>query len=108
MSQQPFSRSNVQPLSRRRLAGTIREEAADVAFLRQHPNHRNNGEEADYSNRNYIANYSKGLPHFTAGPNIGEVMPQDYNLLLRALTSGSPSDFEAIPLGGGANPRKLI
>jgi PAP2 superfamily len=108
MSQQPFSRSNVQPFSRRTLARRIREEAAEVAFLRQHPNHQNNGEEADYSNRNYIANYSKGLPHFTAGSNIGEVMPQAYNLLLRALTSGSPNDFEAIPLGGGTNPRKLI
>jgi membrane-associated phospholipid phosphatase len=108
MSQQPFSRSNVQPFSRHRLARRIREEAAEVAFLRQHPNHRNNGEESDYSNRNYIANYSKGLDHSPAGPNIGEVIPQDYNLLLRALTSGSPSDFEAIPLGGGATPRKLI
>lgn len=106
--QQPFSRYNVQPFNRRRLARRIREEAAEVAFLRQHPNQQNNGEEDDYSNRNYLANYSKGLRHFTAGPNIGEVMPQDYNLLLRALTSGSPTDFEAIPLVAGASPRKLV
>jgi hypothetical protein len=106
MSQQPFSRYNVQLFSRRRVACRIRGKAADVAFLRQHPNHVNNGEEADYSNRNCISSYSKGLPH---DPN-GEVIPMYCQILLRALASGNPRDFQVIPLGGGGPnpPRKLI
>ena len=57
-----------------------------------------NGDEALYPNR--IGNYSKGLFH----NSIGEVDSGGYQALLDALTSGDPSDFELIPLGGA---RKL-
>lgn len=96
MSTQSFSRSNVQPFSRRTLARRIREEAAKVTFLRLHPNHINNGEEADHSNSNFIANYLKGLPY----DGIGEVDRLAYTSMLRALTSGIPNDFESIHLAG--------
>jgi hypothetical protein len=57
--------------------------------------HDCNGDEALYANR--IGNYSKGLPH---DPTLGEVQPAAYNALKNALSSGVPSDFELIPLGG--------
>jgi hypothetical protein len=107
---QPFTRSNNQPFSRRTISRRIREEAAEIAFLRPHSDHPNNGDENDYSNRNYIGNYSKGLPHFDCGDaanlvNIGEVKPQPYRRMLRALASGQPYFFGRIPLGG---TRRLV
>jgi hypothetical protein len=76
-----------------------REEAAALAASREYPVHLSNGEEAEYQNPagqlSYIANYSKALPH----NNLGEVDPAAYRALLRALDSGDPRDFEAIPLG---------
>ena len=58
------------------------------------PPHLSNGDEARYSTR--IASFSKGLPH----DGLGHVDPPAYQSLLRALASGSPSDFEGIDLGG--------
>ncbi len=82
----------------------IREEAAALA-ARLDVDHLGNGEEAEFRNAaglNYIANYSKGLHHNT----LGEVVPGDYQALLRALYSGNPDHFEQIPLGT-AGGRKL-
>jgi hypothetical protein len=45
---------------------------------------------------NKIGNYSKALPH----NSLGEVDTSAYDAFFFALTSGNPSDFEAIPLGG--------
>jgi hypothetical protein len=53
-----------------------------------------NGDERRYPN--FIGNYSQGLPH----NSIGEVDPAAYQALLKAVDTGSPSDFAAIPLGG--------
>jgi hypothetical protein len=53
-----------------------------------------NGDEFLYPSR--IGNFSKGLPH----NSIGEVDPAAYDALLTAVTSGEPSDFANIPLGG--------
>src|SRR2546428_441616 len=61
-----------------------------------------NGDEVLYPNR--IGNFSKALPH----NDIGEVDPAAYDSLLTALTTGDPSDFAKIPLGGTvklANPQ---
>ncbi|MBE9124589.1 MULTISPECIES: vanadium-dependent haloperoxidase [unclassified Coleofasciculus] len=85
--------------SRRTLAREVREESAEIAFLRPHPEHLNNGEESAYRNSNnelsYIANYSKGLPH----NQLGEVEPTAYRIMLKALCSGNYEDFEKIPRG---------
>ncbi|OLE55791.1 MAG: hypothetical protein AUG51_01905 [Acidobacteria bacterium 13_1_20CM_3_53_8] len=43
-----------------------------------------------------ISSYSKGLPH----NDNGTVSLVAYYALMKALTSGSPADFDAIPLGG--------
>jgi hypothetical protein len=58
------------------------------------PAQNNNGDEARYPN--YIGNYSQGLPH----DSVGEVEPTAYQALLTAVSSGKPSDFANIPLGG--------
>jgi hypothetical protein len=93
--------------TRRTEARKLREEAAELAFLRPHPDHLNNGEEAEYrrpfpppppannGGLSYIANYSKALPH----NRFGEVDQEAYRGLLRALHNGNPDQFEQIRLG---------
>ncbi|MEA5514345.1 vanadium-dependent haloperoxidase [Nodularia sp. UHCC 0506] len=93
---------------RQRSSRKIRQDAAKIAFNRGIEDHVCNGEEQEYlgadGSPNYIANFSKGLPH----NQLGEVDPKAYNTLLKALKSGKPKDFEAITLGKGrklANPQ---
>jgi hypothetical protein len=64
--------------------------------------HAGNGDEKDLPG--WIACYSKGLPHDA----LGEVDPAAYRVLLGAIGSGRPADFETVPLGGFvklANPQ---
>ena len=61
----------------------------------QHPA---NNDENLYPNK--LGSYSKGLPH----NNDGTVDIAAYNAFLKAINSGNPADFDAIPLDGG---RKL-
>lgn len=56
----------------------------------------NNGDEGLYANK--IGNYSKGLPH----QSNGEVDLNAYYSLVNALTIGTSSLFEQIPMGGTA------
>ncbi|MEP7010245.1 MAG: vanadium-dependent haloperoxidase [Acidobacteriota bacterium] len=72
----------------------FRVNAAKVRRDAPHPQHRSNGDETRYPNR--IGSYSKGLPH----NEFGEVSASAYSKMLKALQTGAPSDFEAIPLGG--------
>jgi len=58
------------------------------------PIHATNGDETALPG--WIACYSKGLPHDA----LGVVDPAAYGLLLRAIGSRDPADFESIPLGG--------
>jgi hypothetical protein len=58
------------------------------------PGHPNNGDETRFPNR--IGNYSKGLPH----NSFGEVNLNAYNAMLKAVSTGRPSDFNLIALGG--------
>lgn len=87
--------------TRRQTARRIREEAAELAFLRPHPEQLNNGEENSIPN--YIANFHKGLPQ----NDLGEVDPQAYKYLLKAVSSGKPEAFEKIPLALATDFRKL-
>jgi hypothetical protein len=82
------------PQQRRNRAYQIRHDAALFHKNLPLPDHPTNGDEELYPNR--IASYSKALPH----NYLGEVDLNAYNSLLRALTSGRSSDFEAIVLGG--------
>jgi hypothetical protein len=79
----------------------LRVQAAEAERRRGVFPHPTNGDEERYPTR--IANFHKTLPH----NSIGEVDPDAYRALLRALRSGRFADFEAIPTGGTgrlANP----
>jgi membrane-associated phospholipid phosphatase len=56
--------------------------------------HVSNGDEQQYSS--YAGNYSKGLPHDA----VGGVERGAYEALLRAVASGDPDDFAAVPMAG--------
>ena len=71
----------------------IRVDAATKERALPIPAHPTNGDEERYSNQ--IGSYSKGLPH----NDLGEVDVAAYALLVRAMKTGQPSDFEAIPSG---------
>jgi len=80
--------------ARRHRSLELRQQAARDEFdLGTFPK-QTNGDEERYPNR--IGNYSKGLPH----DDLGEVDPEAYDAMLRALESGRFEDFEAIPMGG--------
>ena len=57
-------------------------------------NRRNNGDEERYPNK--IGSYSKGLPH----QSNGEVVLSAYDAFLNAINTGTPNNFEQIPMGG--------
>jgi hypothetical protein len=84
---------------RERQAFNLRVEVAERQKDLPLADHPTNGDEERYPNK--IASFTKGLPH----NNLGEVDLNAYNALLRAVSTGQPADYEAIPLGG---PRKLI
>ncbi|PXY22619.1 vanadium-dependent haloperoxidase [Prauserella muralis] len=74
-------------------ARTRRQLSADDLLRLPWPDHVSNGEENEYGS--FVANYSKGLPH----DDFGEVDPAAYHALRRALCTGRPEHFEAVPLG---------
>ena len=77
-------------------AATFNLENTQTRFAR-----RANGDEGRFRDQNYIANFTKGLPH----QSNGEVVSSAYTQLLGAFSSQDPADFELIPLGGD---RKLV
>ena len=85
------------PQDRQTVSFQLRRDAA--MYHRNQPFHAHvsNGDE---SIPNYIATFSKALPH----NNLGEVDPVAYQAYLKAIASGKGSDFAAIPMGG---PGKL-
>lgn len=85
------------PLSakqRRSAAAKLRAQVAKANEKRPLAPADPNGDEKLFANR--IGNFSKGLPHDSV---TGEVDPAAYDALLKAMSSGKNSDFEAIPMG---------
>ena len=83
----------------------IRKKAADFQLNRNSPEHQNNGDEGRYPLG--VANFSKALPH----NKLGEVDESAYRMLLQAVNSGNPSDFDKVPLTGTAklnNPQSTF
>lgn len=68
--------------------------AAGLKDTPQNLQHPNNQDENLYPNK--LGSYSKGLPH----NNDGTVVLSAYEALVKAVNSGAPADFDAIPLGG--------
>ena len=90
--------------SRKSLAQSIRDGAAQVAADRPHPRHVNNKEEFEYRDikkdgapATHIANYTKGLPHDVRTGLL--LNPFDYKLFVQGIQSGNPADFQRTPLG---------
>ena len=74
----------------------LRRDAA-VAGLKATPQnlqHPSNQDEELYPNK--LGSYSKGLPH----NDDGTVVASAYAAVVKAINSGEPADFDAIPLGG--------
>ncbi|MDJ0583329.1 vanadium-dependent haloperoxidase [Crocosphaera sp.] len=88
-------------IPRRLQARQIREDAAEFAYLREHPPHINNGEEFKYrtddNSPSHIANFTKGLPHH---PETGLLLNSaDYRAFVLGIQSGNTIDFARTPLG---------
>jgi membrane-associated phospholipid phosphatase len=77
-----------------RRAYELRRNAAAIQSARARPRNETNGDEDRYPTP--FVCYSKGLPH----SDTGEVDPAAHARLLRALSSGAPDDFRAVPMGG--------
>ncbi|HEY0783423.1 MAG TPA: vanadium-dependent haloperoxidase [Thermoanaerobaculia bacterium] len=80
--------------SRVEQAFQIRLDAAQAERARPVEAHVTNGDEERWPNR--IGNYHKSLPH----NQFGEVDPAAWAAMKKALGSGDPDDFDAIPIGG--------
>ncbi|HYU31668.1 MAG TPA: vanadium-dependent haloperoxidase [Thermoanaerobaculia bacterium] len=83
----------------------VRRKAAEQARSLGRARENINGDESNLPRR--IACYSKGLPH----DKNGEPDLKAYDVLLKALKSGEPEDFERVPLGGFvklANPQAAL
>lgn len=74
----------------------VRKNMADYWFNQGVVAHPVNGDEARYESR--IGNYSKSMRHNA----FGEVDPDDYDSLLKAIASGKASDYDAMSLAPGA------
>jgi hypothetical protein len=74
----------------------LRRDAANVGLQTtpQNLQHPDNDDEELYPNK--LGSYSKGLPH----NDDGTVVLSAYEALVKAVNSGAPADFDAIPLGG--------
>ncbi|MFN0084920.1 MAG: vanadium-dependent haloperoxidase [Blastocatellia bacterium] len=80
----------------------LRQIAAEFQSNQPLPYQISNADDDVYANR--MGSFSKAFQH----NSLGDVDPNAYQKYLIALTSGNPSDFEAIPLGGTvklANPQ---
>ena len=91
--------------SRLSQAYEVRRKAAEHARRLGRAKELANGDETRLPR--HIACYSKGLPH----DKNGEPDLKAYDVLLKALRSGNPEDFERIPLGGFvklANPQAAL
>ena len=74
----------------------LRRDAATAGLkdTSQNLQHPDNNDEELYPNK--LGSYSKGLPH----NDDGTVVLSAYEALAKAVNSGVPADFDAIPLGG--------
>ena len=83
----------------------IRNKAAIFQLNRDFPVPQNNGDEDSFPLG--LVSFSKALPH----NKLGEVDQSAYRMLLQAVNSGAPSDFDRIPLAGTArlaNPQSAF
>jgi len=87
---------NTFPGTRQEMATRLRQTAALAEGRQPQASHPNNGDETSLPN--YIASFTKGLPH----TQLGEVEPSAYQSLLAALETGTETAIENIQRGSGA------
>lgn len=94
--------------SRKQLALETRVSAAQIAENRIHPEHISNGDEQKFRHDetqsftpNYLASYTKGLPHDYDTGLINN--SEDFQKLVNGIDSGDPRDFRDTPLGAPEN-----
>ncbi len=87
---------------RANLAYKIRSNAAYYEFNMPIPCHPRNDDDENYQSRNYYGSFTKGLLRAPGAKDYfrGEADPEQYKLLLQALSTANPADFERITLGG--------
>lgn len=92
-------------VARADMARDIRVAAAKYERAMPIPSHPCNGDEVLYNNRNFFANFTKGLKRSSnpAEAKRGEVDSNEYCKLLKALLTGIPDTFEEILLGFSNN-----
>lgn len=96
--------------TRRQQAQYIRNNAAELAANRPHPQHINNKEEYEYrrpkkdgNEPSHIANFTKGLPH---DEHTGLLLNSaDYDQFVLGIQSGDTTDFARTPLGPAELPK---
>ncbi|BDM78818.1 vanadium-dependent haloperoxidase [Acaryochloris marina] len=98
--------------TRRQQAQNIRNNAAELAANRPHPQHINNKEEYEYrrpkkdgegNEPSHIANFTKGLPH---DEHTGLLLNSaDYDQFVLGIQSGDTTDFARTPLGPAELPK---
>jgi membrane-associated phospholipid phosphatase len=93
-SNTPTAFGQQNPQQRAQTSLEIRTNAAQAEFNLPQPQQLNNQDEVNFPN--FVGNFTKALPH----DQFGVVVPSAYQSLLTALTSGNPTDFENITLGG--------
>jgi hypothetical protein len=81
---------------RRKACRDLRKNMADYWYSKGAGVHTTNGDEERYASR--IGNYSKSMRHNA----FGEVDPDDYNSLLKAIQSGKAADYDSMSLAPGA------
>jgi hypothetical protein len=104
MTSAPAQADEVGPLRpnpRRVKAFKVRTKAAQKYLKEKEKLKKSNGDEERYDDKR--ANFFKGLPQ----NELGEVDLNAYAMLLKALDSGKPADFEAVPLSPLAE-RRLV
>jgi len=89
---------------RRLEARQVREDAAEKAYLREHPKHEANGDEQKFANVNYAMSFTKGLDH---DPTTGLVKrPEDFEAFRQAIDNGVIEPFTTrVPVPGIAECR---
>lgn len=81
--------------ARREKSYQLRHKAALARLNAPYVEHKSNGDEERYPN--CIGNFTKALPHNA----YGEVDESAYAMYMKAINSGDPDDFLAIPTSGG-------
>lgn len=97
---------------RRKAAKQLRDDQAQYAYDRPHPDQISNSDESTIVNGagdlSYLGNFNKGFEHDPASGELTAAGIDSYNEMLVALNSGLPADFENISMFFNPPERKFV